>query len=126
MNKEVCKWCGKTITNSSISCKYGIVCSTTCYDRLRESKLEAEAKVVKEPSSFKEWESQDMSEIFWIHLGKYVKYPNKYSLSLMRNAYCWAMHADHGLSNSFRNALKWANINLWREKPDAEEYETPL
>jgi hypothetical protein len=41
----------------------------------------------------------------------------------MRNAYSWAMHADHGLSNSFHNALKWAKIDIWKEKPDAENYE---
>lgn len=119
---EVCEACGKITTNSSIHFEYGIVCSGNCYDWLREKKLEAAAKAIEKPSDFKEWEGQNMSEIFWIHLGKYVKHPNKYSLSLMRNAYSWAMHADHGLSNSFRNALKWAKIDIWKEKPDAEEF----
>ena len=120
---EVCEACGKTITDGSIHSKYGVVCSGACYDHLREKKLEAAAKVIEKPSDFEEWEGQNMSEIFWIHLGKYVTRPNKYSLSLMRNAYSWAMHANHGLSNSFRNALKWAKIDIWREKPDAENYE---
>ena len=61
---EVCEACGKTITNGSIHSKYGVVCSTTCYDHLREKKLETAAKVIEKPSDFKEWEGQNMSEIF--------------------------------------------------------------
>lgn len=114
---QKCNWCGKLLLGGSINSDGKIFCSGECYDFSRESQIENAAKAIKEPSDFKEWESYDMSEIFWIHLGKYVKHPNKYSLSLMKNAYYWAIHADHGLSNSFYNALKWAKIDLWKENP---------
>ena len=63
----------------------------------------------------KTWDHGDMSELFWIHLGRYVKEPNPESLNYMDMAYRWACHDSHGLSNSFSHALKWAGIDLWAE-----------
>lgn len=56
-----------------------------------------------------------MSELFWIHLGKYVKKPNEESINYMYMAYLWACHDSHGLSNSFKNAMKWAGIDIYTE-----------
>lgn len=67
-----------------------------------------------------------MSELFWINLGKYIKEPNRRSLELMAIAYAWACHDNHGLSNSFKNAMKWAGVDLrkeqrmWANKPDGQ------
>lgn len=56
-----------------------------------------------------------MSELFWVHLGRYIKEPNEHSLSLMYMALLWACHDNGGLANSFRNALKMAKIDLYVE-----------
>ena len=66
---------------------------------------------VIEAADFKTWKMKDMSELFWTHLGIYVKEPNKESARLMICALDWAVHADHGLFNSFTHALKWAKIS---------------
>jgi hypothetical protein len=123
MNNNICDWCGNPITESSIHCRYGTLCSSECYEFARQHEVENAGININKPADFKEWESSDMSELFWIHLGKYMKHPNRYSLNIMQNALCWANHDNHGLSNSFRHALKWAKIDIWREKPDAENYE---
>ncbi len=86
-----------------------------CRDERLHARLEEESYAIKEPSDFSEWEHGDMSELFWVHLGKYIKEPNEHSISLMYMAYRWACHDNVGLSNSFRNALKWAKIDLYRE-----------
>ena len=117
---ERCNWCNKPITLSSIESKNEIFCCFDCYKASKQNKIEIAAKDIEKPVDFKGWSKDDLSEIFWIHLGRYVKRPNKYSLSLMQRAYSWAMHDDHGLSNSFRHALDWAKIDIWKEKPDDE------
>lgn len=83
-----------------------------CHQKRDEDRLNEQAKELKKCSDFKEWKSRDMSELFWIHLGRYVKEPNAESFRYMEMAYRWACHADHGLSNSFRHAMKWANIDM--------------
>lgn len=34
---------------------------------------------------------------------------------IMRRAFCWACHEDHGLSANFSNALKWCKLDLYEE-----------
>lgn len=44
----------------------------------------------------------------------------------MAISYAWACHDNHGLSNSFKNAMKWAGVDLrkeqrlWANKPDGQ------
>lgn len=86
-----------------------------CHDEREHARLEEKSHDIKEASDFSEWRHSDMSELFWIHLGKYIKEPNEHSLSLMYMAFRWACHDNGGLANSFRNALKWAKIDLYGE-----------
>lgn len=109
---ESCIKCGEP--TNTIWGKNGYLCDN-CRRKMDEDRIIEKSKDVMKPSDFKEWESRDMSELFWIHLGKYVKEPNRESLAYMEMAYSWACHDNHGLSNSFRHALKWAGIDLWNE-----------
>lgn len=86
-----------------------------CHDEREHARLEEKSHDIKEASDFSEWRHSDMSELFWVHLGKYIKKPNEHSLSLMYMAFRWACHDNGGLANSFRNALKWAKIDLYGE-----------
>ena len=83
-----------------------------CYKKRDHEKILKAYENVTKCSDFKDWKGRDLSELFWIHLGKYVKEPNAKSFEVMEMAYRWACHADHGLSNSFRNAMNWAGIDL--------------
>lgn len=93
---------------------YKPVC-TDCAKRIRSEKIEAELKNVHRASDFSSWKKEDMSEAFWMHLIRFQKCPNKHSLSVMKTAFHWACHADHGLSNSFSNALNWCGIDLFEQ-----------
>lgn len=89
---------------------------SNCKTKFDQADIEKRLIKVERACDFKDWESSDMSEAFWIHLGRYQKHPNRYSLSIMLRALMWAYHADHGLSNSFDNALKWCGIDWVKEK----------
>ena len=107
-----CVDCGAP-TNTYYS-SVGPLCDN-CRKRRDEERLNEQAKSLTKCSDFKTWKSRDMSELFWIHISKYIKEPNAESYKYMEMAYRWACHADHGLSNSFRHALDWANIDLLTE-----------
>lgn len=87
-----------------------------CYHKREQTRVLEKSKTVESCSDFKEWDSGDMSELFWIHLGRYVKEPTEEGYRYMRMAFAWACHDNHGIANSFDNALKWAGINLWEEE----------
>lgn len=87
-----------------------------CYDEREHMRLEEKSKEVKEASDFYKWRHRDLSELFWMHLGTYIKAPNEHSLSIMCMAYRWACHDNVGLANSFHIALKWAKIDLYGEQ----------
>ncbi len=76
--------------------------------------LEIRAKNIKSSSDFKTWKHRDLSELFWICLGRYVKEPNGNDLQMMRRAYLWAVHDNHGLANSMSHAMKWAGIDIYK------------
>lgn len=63
----------------------------------------------------RDWSSSDLSQFFWNNLIEFQKHPNKGSVKRMKLALAWACHADHGLSNSFINALHWCHIDLYAE-----------
>lgn len=94
----------------------GIVLCDDCFNKRLKSKVEEKSLSVHKSSDFSSWNHGDMSELFWMHLGKYIKEPNEHSLNLMYMAYLWACHDNRGLANSFCNALKWAKIDLYAEQ----------
>ena len=87
-----------------------------CHDKRNQERVMQKSKTLNEVEDFKSWDSGDMSELFWIHLGKYVKEPNPESFKYMEMAFYWACHDNHGIANSFSNALKWAGIDLFAEQ----------
>lgn len=87
-----------------------------CADKRLHVKLEEKSSDIQKASDFSAWKHGDMSELFWMHLGKYIKEPNEHSVTLMLMAFRWACHDNQGLANSFRNALKWAKIDLYAEQ----------
>lgn len=111
----VCFDCGKQ-THTEYGKYDGAPLCDECYNRRYQKELNNRSKDLQEASDFSTWKGRDMSELFWMHLGEYVKEPNEHSLSLMNMAYRWACHDNHGLANSFSNALKWAKINLHTEE----------
>ena len=107
-----CQDCGEP-TNVVYS-RYGnIPLCDTCYISREHKKLSD--KYENSSKDFTSWSSSDISEMFWLHLGTYVKHPNRESLNIMFAAKRWAGHNDKGLANSFSNALKWAKIDLYSE-----------
>ena len=114
---ENCEFCGKkthTLCFNENLGRYAHTCRE-CREKQYEEKVEAKAETVQRPADFKTWSKQDMSEAFWLHLGRYKKKPNRKSLNVMYTALLWAYHDDHGLSNSFKHALKWCGIDLYAE-----------
>lgn len=107
-----CIDCGKdTVTFYS---SVGPLCAD-CRQKRDDAKIIEKSQNVQKCSDFKEWSGHDLSELFWIHLGKYRKEPSAESYHWMEMAFRWACHADHGLSSSFWHALKWAGIDLLEE-----------
>lgn len=106
-NNLICTDCGK-ITDTTID---GIPLCQQCLENRKQEKLRKQEDTITEAASFRKWKMEEMSELFWIHLGLYQKEPNQKSADIMRCALDWAVHADHGLANSFRHALKWVGIN---------------
>lgn len=96
--------------------KYNTYLCDECYEKRCQKELDKKSKSLTETADFKEWKNSDMSELFWMNLGKYVKEPNERSLEIIYMAYMWACHDNHGLANSFSHALKWAKIDLVKER----------
>lgn len=115
-----CEICGSTkrVYFNRYSKKEGlkILLCEKCKDKFDRENIQERLTDVKQACDFRDWKSADMSEAFWIHLGEYQKRPNRYSLNIMLRALYWAHHADHGLGNSFENALKWCGIDWVKEK----------
>lgn len=110
-----CVDCGKY--TYSINEKYGYIpLCDDCADKRLQAELDEKSRSIQKASDFSEWRHGDMSELFWMHLGKYVKEPNEHSVTLMLMAFRWTCHDNQGLANSFRNALKWAKIDLYAEQ----------
>ena len=69
----------------------------------------------KEASDFKIWSESDMEAAFWLHLGRYNKCPNSESFHVMMRAYLWAVHANGRLARAFSDALRWSDIDFFRD-----------
>lgn len=111
----ICVDCGGH-THTSYGKYDGAALCDECYIKRYQNELDERSKDLKESSDLSTWGGKDMSEMFWMNLGRYVKEPNERSLTLISMAYRWACHDNHGLANSFSNALKWAKINLHAEE----------
>jgi hypothetical protein len=113
-----CRVCGgKTYTQerNPETGKHEPICDA-CSDALDKARIEEKAKSCTEAHHFESWSHRDLSELFWIHLGKYVKSPNRKSLNYLYMAWLWACHEDHGLTSNFSNALDWCKIDLYAER----------
>ena len=109
-----CDYCGKTTNTHYNRSKYGYprVCEY-CADKLDLQAILAKSETVHRASDLSEWDHGDMSDLFWHHLGEYVKDKNlEKHFPIMKSCLYWAFHDSHGLSSSFCHALKWANIEL--------------
>lgn len=84
----------------------------------KEERFLDKSKTIKRPGDFKSWDLRDMSELFWMKLGEYVKHPTFEAFLLMLRAWEWAVHEDKALANSFTHALKWCKINTWWEEAE--------
>lgn len=112
MNQLYCQKCRKPV-NQIIDDRP--ICDS-CLEKEYIESLRAKETGIQEAKDFKTWRLEDVSELFWIHLGLYQKNPNTKSLGIMRAAYNWAVHESKGLANSFHHALKWAGIeNIYKE-----------
>lgn len=110
-----CDNCGKTTSVSFYLGNKKSVCPE-CHETMEENRILTQSNNVNHASDFKDWGEHDLSELFWIHLGKYKKEPNPESLKYINMAFAWACHASHGLSSSFYHAMKWADIDLYTEQ----------
>lgn len=110
-----CFDCGKD-TYTSYTRYNSIPLCESCVTKRDHEKLEEKSTEIKQPSDFRRWKPNDMSELFWMHLAQYIKEPNEHSIYLMNMAFMWACHDNVGLANSFSNALKWAKIDLYSER----------
>lgn len=108
-----CTDCGKY--TYTFYTEYDAALCDMCSEKKYQAKIEEKSKSVSKISDFSGWSGSDMSELFWISLGRYVKHPDENSLSMMYRAYMWAVHENRGLSNSFNHALKWTKIDLFAE-----------
>jgi len=103
----ICQVCNNHITAStSYDSIYTTICMD-CYKKLKTKELTEKSNNYKEACDFKSWSGDDLSELFWIHLGIYKQHPNKRSLRIIKMIFNWSVHANHTLSNSIDHALKW-------------------
>lgn len=122
----ICPMCKKETSISSsakIDGNFVSLC-LECSKKHHYATIETNLESVEHPSHFRDWDMGDMSDAFWMHLGKYKNHPNKRSLTIMRLAFLWACHADHGLSSSFHHALEWCGIDLNKERKRTDLPET--
>lgn len=108
----VCNICGAKANTTYMEYGGKIMCDN-CYKQVRDNDILKRSQMLQKCSDLQSWSGEDMSQLFWIHLGKYIKEPNEESKAYMRMVYNWACHANHALSNSISNALKWAKIKLY-------------
>ena len=109
-----CEYCNKetSCTTSRARMGYGRVCME-CAEALDLQYILKESEKVNKACDFKGWDHGDLSDLFWYHLGEYIKDKNpEIHFPMMKRALFWAMHDSHGLSSSFTHALKWAKVSI--------------
>jgi hypothetical protein len=118
---EICKkatWSATSYRKCNI--RYDTVC-WDCHDKLEAERIGKMCDTITEAADFKGQSKSDLSECFWTHLGIYQKHPNKKSFNLLKRAWLWAVHDDHGLANSFHHALEWVGIDIWHMPEGIDE-----
>lgn len=108
-----CQICGEK--TNRIYGSEGYYCEK-CYNKLEQQRIlqRYEKEKINSVSDLIKggWSAETISELFWIHLGRYQKYPNQKSWDVLYTTFAWAKHSDHALSNSMRHALEWCKIDL--------------
>ena len=111
LSRDKCPVCGEP-SNFWTFYKGQSICDD-CHDRLKKDEIIAAGEKITKAEDFKGWDHGDMSDLFWHHLGEYVKDRNpEIHFPKMKSALYWAFHDSHGLSSSFVHALEWAKVPL--------------
>lgn len=106
----ICARCGRE--SWSTTRHKGASYCNSCYDIIKHEEILEASKSVHKAEDPKGWDHGDMSDLFWYHLGEYVKDKNpEEHFPIMRSCLYWAFHDSHGLSSSFIHALNWAKVD---------------
>ena len=107
----VCKKCNKTVLG--LFAYKGKDYCKQCYDEVKLNDILTRGESIHEAADFQGWDHGDMSDLFWHHLGEYVKDRSpEVHFPVMKSCLYWAFHDSHGLSSSFCHALEWAKVDL--------------
>ena len=105
-----CNKCGKEVS-SVTHYKTQWLCDD-CYKETKLNNILTRSKRIHAAEDLSGWDHGDMSDLFWYHLGEYVKDRNpEEHFPIMKSCLYWAFHDSHGLSSSFVHALKWAKVD---------------
>ena len=107
----ICRNCEKSVF--SLTVFQGRNLCDQCYHEAKLNTLISRGNEVHEAEDLSGWDHGDMSDLFWHHLGEYVKDRNpEEHFPVMKSCLYWAFHDSHGLSSSFCHALNWAKVEL--------------
>lgn len=95
---------------------YGDTLCRACTEKRNQERIAERGKSLKDFTDLANWTSKDLSELFWMHLGQYVKEPTAEGYDILSLVYRWASHDDFGLASSFKHALDWAKVDLLVER----------
>ena len=74
------------------------------------------AVIISKTSELDGWSNKELADLFWNELSAYVKDPMVQTLQNMKHIYLWAVHCDHELAKTFKEAMKWSGIdNIFTE-----------
>ena len=107
----ICCICGRDAW--SVTRHKGSLYCSECYEIIKLNQILDASQSVHKAEDLQGWDHGDMSDLFWHHLGKYVKDRDPGAhFPIMKSCLYWAFHDSHGLSSSFTHALEWAKVDL--------------
>ena len=109
-----CEDCGEY----THTCYGNVHLCENCYEKRERERIIEQSKELKETSDFETWDSGDTSpeENPKEAISFLAARLDAESIKYMTMAFYWACHDNHGIANSFSNALKWAGIDLFAER----------
>ena len=81
MRCDFCNNLAWLIERKKINGEYVNICSE-CDKKIHNDEIEQNLSVVTNARDFKNWDSSDLTDAFWMHLGRYKNHPNKKSLKI--------------------------------------------